>query len=843
MSSARLLVIGCVLILLPLVRSQTTDRQLAPAQAKPRVDSHGDPLPEGAIARLGTVRFRHDGAASALVYSPDGKILAGTCAGKVILWEAATGKRIRQLPIGSAGWLSRHALDFSADGKVLAVAHGEAQSFPSDKFRNEISFWDVGSGQYLRSLKVSLRLSPRDIRFAPDGKSLAVGNGHDLFMADSATGKELWKRVTTNTFVDRFVFTADSKRLALIRHEHVTQVQLWDAATGELIGIIEHPKNNGIAAIALSRDGQLLASATMDRLFVWDVATGKEKASLEAKMGWSVGLAFTPDGKTVISGSYDTRVHVWDIESKKLRCSLGRPLSSAGASLALSPDGKTAALGTYYSQIHVWDVASGKEHLADLPGHDSPIRSVAFSPDGKLLACGGDRRSVRIWDAKTWQPVRQFDTNAQTVLWSPDGKRLACVPFAASNFLTHYSSEPRPDPVSVWDAHTGKLLATLPSGTGGLLVWDASDKQQVRAVSLPGEAVLHPDGRTAIVLERRQGGIRDHSTFIRAIDLETGKERYSFRGDAFAGPMALASDGATLATGAGFQGIRLWDLLLAKEIRALRTDFGKKGHDRGVTVIAYSPDCRLVASSAGAPRHTGDIADIPDIRIWDVITGREVARFESDGGFVSTLTFSADGKRLLSGMSNGTVLVWDVARMAGTPAATVKKLNDTALTRLWESLASEDAVQAHEAYWTLASLPGDAVPYLRKVLLPEPAVAGEKIRQWITDLDSEKFAVRDAATRQLRALGAAMEGPIHQTLAAYPQLETRRRLEALLQALPASSARVLQSRRAVLVLERTGTSEAREVLRLLAAGVTTSPRTLEAKAALERLDRQTGRLR
>src|SRR5262249_39139381 len=95
-------------------------RSSAPApETQGAVDRAGDVLPAGAIARLGTLRWRYDGSATTLAYSPDGRILAGSCAGKIILWESATGKRIRQLPIGAAGWPSRHSLRFSADPQVL----------------------------------------------------------------------------------------------------------------------------------------------------------------------------------------------------------------------------------------------------------------------------------------------------------------------------------------------------------------------------------------------------------------------------------------------------------------------------------------------------------------------------------------------------------------------------------------------------------------------------------------------------------------------------------------------------------------------------------------------------
>src|SRR5438876_926575 len=61
-------------------------------------DLYGDPLPAGAVGRLGTVRWRQKDGTACLAFSPDGKILAGggTQAG-IYLWEVATGKQLKRL--------------------------------------------------------------------------------------------------------------------------------------------------------------------------------------------------------------------------------------------------------------------------------------------------------------------------------------------------------------------------------------------------------------------------------------------------------------------------------------------------------------------------------------------------------------------------------------------------------------------------------------------------------------------------------------------------------------------------------------------------------------------------
>ncbi len=82
----------------------------------PRLDRFGDPLPAGVLARLGTVRFHR---CSCAAYSPDGKIIATADSDEVNLWDVATSKKIRRLPLEDRR--SAVGLIFSHDGKKLAA--------------------------------------------------------------------------------------------------------------------------------------------------------------------------------------------------------------------------------------------------------------------------------------------------------------------------------------------------------------------------------------------------------------------------------------------------------------------------------------------------------------------------------------------------------------------------------------------------------------------------------------------------------------------------------------------------------------------------------------------------
>src|SRR5262249_24162119 len=85
-------------------------------EKRARMDLHGDPLPPGARARLGTVRFRHTASVRGAGFSGDGKMLiTEDYTGLILFWDAATGKELRrfQLP----GTLT--SVGVSPDGKIL----------------------------------------------------------------------------------------------------------------------------------------------------------------------------------------------------------------------------------------------------------------------------------------------------------------------------------------------------------------------------------------------------------------------------------------------------------------------------------------------------------------------------------------------------------------------------------------------------------------------------------------------------------------------------------------------------------------------------------------------------
>jgi hypothetical protein len=205
------------------------------------------------------------------------------------------------------------------------------------------------------------------------------------------------------------------------------------------------------------------------------------------------------------------------------------------------------------------------------------------------------------------------------------------------------------------------------------------------------------------------------------------------------------------------------------------------------------------------------------------------------------LAFSPDGKTLAAGgdAKHG-LLLWNLASEGRIPGVDPTSLKPEQLAALWADLAGGDAGRAYQAVWTLAGAGPGAVAFLNERLKPIPAIDADRVRYLIAQLDDDRFAARESATRALQELGAAVEPFLRRALAGASSRDARQRLETLLAGAARQGASHPEERRrrwAVQVLETVGTQEARALLARLAKGAPTAPQTELAQAALQRLDR------
>jgi WD40 repeat protein len=783
-------------------------------QTPNRTDRNGDPLPPDAIARIGSFRLRHVGGVSHLAFVPGSRLLASSGDDGIIrLWELPTGREVRGWNVG-LGPGSNIALAATnrllactgpqnsvlvwdvATGKRRQVLAGHPQGVAGLALAprgdllataggdRTVCIWDVATGQP----KLRLKANPQPIysvAFSPDGKTLATGGAEETVRLWSiATGQEIGRFSGHAPLVSGVAFAPDGKSIVTVGKDHM--LRLWNVANSQEIRRFE-----GREWAAFCPDGKILVGSRHGDIHLWDAATGKELNHFDPS-GTIEVMAISPDGKTLATASrHDSEIHLWRLPDGQELHPYEGPRSAVHA-FALSPDGKTLATASSDGSARLWDLKTGKE-LHTFRPRRAWVWSLALSPDGSTLAAGTMNDGVHLWDLATWEHrdlMGKPGGRVNSVVFSPDGRMLA-------------SAGPDEPDIHIWDLTVSKELRQVrTSGMGtGLTLAFAPD----------GNNLAYNDNGSIVLMEAATGrSLRTSAPFARP-----------------GARIAFAPDGKVVAA-RGQEAFHFWDVATGREHRPLKV-IASTGSD-----IAFSPDGRMVAM----------FKDSGTIRLVELATGQERRRFKGHQGPVFALSFSADGKFLVTGSADATALVWDVTGSLAAKNPAAVSLSPRQLSDLWTALAEAPTPEAYQAICTLAHAPDQAVSFLRDHLRPVVAVLDDRIPRLIRELDSNKFAVRNKAMTELTKLGDLAEPALQEALETQPTLEVRRRVERLLDILNGTvpSPEQLRSLRAVEALEMAGNLEAQQLLRSLAKGAPGARLTNAAGSAVERLQERQTRL-
>jgi WD40 repeat protein len=803
----------------------------AKAAEKPpaaRSDLLGDRLPSGALARLGTLRFRQRATIVGVAYAPDGQtVVTGGRDGSLRAWDDATGReRWRlprdggdRLPVGESEGRGFLPLAYSPDGQRLATPGPD----------NSVVLRDPATGREVLTLRGHDKALVA-LAFGPDGTVLlSMDMGRAVRAWDPATGKGSLKVAGRKSRV--VAFAAVGETIATGGEEGVS---LWDAASGDGAGHLPRIRT-WVHSLAFAPDCATLAVGDREgHVYLWDRVGRRVRAVLDGKTHHHAhALCFSPDSKTLAVSSRG--VVLWDVASEK---EVGR--SAAGDyAAAFSPDGKTLALASDAVLVFA-DARTGRDKPAP-PGHTATPCALAFSPDGKTLASGDQDKAVRFWE-----PATGKDTTSQR----GHGIHTGCLAFSPDGRLLLAGASPSglwADPVvCLWEAASGKELLRFPghksavarvlflpdgktfltgSNDGDVAVWESATGKEVHrflgVMNSVNDVALAPDGKSlaAAGYVSVPGPDTEIEGVIRLLDSQTGEERLTVHAgwDPVRG-VGFTRDGRSLASAVYGEPPRLWEA--ATGLPRLR-QVGGAAEVRG---LAVSPDGRHLALGG---------AD-GSVRLFDLRTGQEVRRWDGHVGYVAALAFSPDGRLLASGSEDTTVLVWDLTALPA-PAAPAAVPSAAELAGLWDDLA-DDGPEAYRAIGRLAAAPKEAVPLLRQKVRPAAAPDAKELARLLADLDADKFAAREGATAELRRLGDLAGPALRRYLVGAPPPEGRRRAARIVGELDrhVPPREQLRELRAVEALEWAGGGAAVEVLRALAAGAEESRLTREARAALAR---------
>ncbi|MBO0697072.1 MAG: PQQ-binding-like beta-propeller repeat protein [Zavarzinella sp.] len=791
-------------------------------------------LPPGAIRTFGDTRFRHPGGISGSALSPDGKRLATAAAHSVIIWDTTTGRAVCRMDTGDGGRWARPPLTFSPDGAKLAYGA-----------TNAVYVWDAATGRELKRFRdprvkdewLEHTFGPVVV-FAPDGRQLVLDRlgprpgQHAIEYYDTST----WALVRSSPEPAPAVISpAGPTAIGLDRDGSVV---FSDPGTGRLVKRLNVA--SGGARLALSPDGKVLAIFRRDgAVEVRRVPSGDEVHSVPGPVPprTSVGprSAFTPDGKTVLV-TRPTGIARLDLESGKELSPLPHGYDGRygdPSTLHVLPDGDTLLVCGTDGLAHRWSLKTGKK--VPRPDGYENWSQAAVAADGRVLAVEDRAGGVDLWDLTTGKralTIRESTKGVTALAFSPDGRTLAvgrttgevevrdlpAGPVRAKYQTTSKREEGQRFVSAVQFAPGGKVLLAT-SCYGRLEAWDLATGKRVWTGPDAEAFAISPDGKTLV------SSLAGPNVVVS--DAITGAERRRAKlggklseGSGGQVPaLAFAPDGRRLFIATKDQHIRVCDPLKAEERSAfvvaepLKTSFGPQGS--APKALTFSPDGRWLVTGG----------DDRTVRVWEVDTKQEVRRFVAHDDEVRMVAFGPGARTVLSAGADGAVYEWDLRPDPAPPGRSI-----------WDDLAAENAGVAYRATWSLINDPAEAVTLLRSKLPPAVAPKAEDLARLIDRLNATKFADREAASRALAEIGPAAGPALRAALDKGPPAEQRERLQKLLDHLSADPPPLdLRVLRAVQAIELAGTPSARRLLAEWAAGAPEARLTEPAKAALARL--------
>jgi WD40 repeat protein len=902
MTSAARITIGMAILIIAILELPRTD---IGAAASPRAAQDSDTLPPGAAARLGWSPLRIGDAAFAftpdsrtiVVVTQQGNLRRLAAQTGRLLERRQLSDRSDVDPV------RRSSAELSANGQSAALyewSYSGARVTVYDVVSGKRIFRRASTER--RQIQFSSGLSSDGKQLALVENEDAP---KETVIEDETTPKRTCIRLIdlksgrmreVGTFQQVMLqvwFSEDGKRL-IAAHQDVAQnnsIYVLGQPAPHVITAFDLPSEKKLwrrtiwaMNFAVSRDGSMV------------LATGCPKSN-----GWNMpGF-----GSSSICPAVGFHVLQMDAEAKKLtkffmHCGLDsdhfpNPLNRA--SFALAPDDRTIVINLFDAHgaayIVSWDLRARKEiRRFKLPQTNSvqltPI-PMAVSADGRTLLTAGDY--LQRWDLATGKPF--FNPPPENGLpgsilqlsFTPNGKEVFASSLGGVSGRWNVAAGKRIDLIR---NHYGGypfirtrngLRTILPGesltdGRLGVAILDPITGKEMRALRNPtpneefGDCALTANGKTLLALksgknssqvtswEVASGRKLSHFTRSRSSALpkspfspcgrwvlldgklfHVGSGTESFAPSALPGERMVcddnsgqrrvwfSEDGRLLAahlrkkeeTSAAEDVLAVWELASGKVLAR----FAKAGF---VAQAAFAPDGRTVA-----------LLDAQGVRMEDLLNGKQLAMYPAPDAMPGAADFAPDGSLLATGHHDGSIVLWKGMR---SHSADPMALADGEADKLWADLSNASPALARAAIERLAHHP-DAATLLAKRFRPPPTDA--KLAAFINDLDSDTFAKREEAARQIRSYGAKAEPALRRTLTRAPSLEMRRRIENLLAEMAPPPLRLplsgdhLRGVRAIEVLERAGNAAARSLLQAWAEQTQDVHLAIEARLAMERL--------
>ena len=589
--------------------------------------------------------FQHQDWVSRAAFSPDGaRILTASADHNARLWDAASGALITSFAHQD---IVRRAA-FSPDGTRILTASAD----------HSAKLWDTTSGKLISSFDHQDEVN--DAAFSPDGARIVTASlDKTAKLWDAASGK-LLASFNHSDEVLQAAFSPDGVRILTASKDKTAK--LWDAASRKPITSFGH-KDTVENAVFSANGARVLTASTDHSANLWDPASGKLIASFD-RLGWPFHATFSPDGTQVLTASTENysaplaehgiyNAKLWDAVSGKLLASFTHPAELRDA--AFSPDGARILTASQDTTVKLWVVTSGKllasfDHVVGFPfgGFSGPdIIRAAFSPDGaRILTASELYGNVKLWDAASGKLIASLADpeigNLMYGAFTRDGARI----LAASTEMA-----------GLWDAASGKLIASFAHGP----IW-----QWFLEADRP---VLHfsPDGARILTISANNSA--------ELLDATSGELVASFPHQDEVFQAEFSSDGARILTVSRDKTAKLWDVASGKPIASFE-------HPDGLNHAAFSPDGARILTASGDNT----------AKLWNAASGKLIASFDHQDT-VPWAGFSPDGTRILTASWDKSAKLWDAATPVELARQVKEAGSDTARISSSVSIANSPTQQ------------------------------------------------------------------------------------------------------------------------------------------------------
>ena len=391
----------------------------------------------------------HANSVDNIKYFPDGKkIVSHGRDNNVCIWDAGTGEFVRNFREGTSEVSS---IDFSRDGKTLAIMNSNGT----------LTLWNSQTGEKTKTITSETELN--FVAYSPDGRTFACDEDENgtMLMFDSNTARLVYRFNIPGhrKSVNDFRYSPDGQTLAV---SNGFDIYIWNVNIGGLQETITGYSEVVGGAIYSPNEKTLVSFDYIVR--IWDTENHKLLKTIEINSNVSA-IAYSPDGRTLAIGTYDNTILLWD-NTKWKRINTFEGHTEAISSVAFSQNCNVLASGSYDNTIQLWDVNTGVQ-LNRLSGYSSVINAIRFSPDEESIVVIGDDNKMHTWDIKTGRLVNSIEMNFEGVSYpsmdfSPDGKTLV--------------TADGPGKISLWDVSNGERKNSVHfEGIGDYVVYLPND--------------------------------------------------------------------------------------------------------------------------------------------------------------------------------------------------------------------------------------------------------------------------------------------------------------------------------------------------------------------------------